>query len=116
MYHGTNGIIEDINATTDICLTYCEDVAAEYGENIYEISVDKNARLASEADILAAYEEINGENVHGYWIFELVDERPVRDLLAALGYHGCEYEDATPDNVTEHDTVRIWDASVLSFA
>ena len=116
MYHGTNGIIEDLAASTDICLTYCDSVAAEYGENIYEISVDKSAKLANEAAILEAYEEINGPNVHGYWIFELIDERPVRDLLASKGFHGCEYEDATPNNATEHDTVRVWDASVLSFA
>ncbi len=42
------------------------------------------------------------------------DRQRNRDILAAAGYAGMVYADMGPENAYPHETVRVWDLSVLS--
>ena len=63
--------------------------------------------------MLEVFEDLYGKDTPIYWIFEIADDGRVRVRLSTQGFDGVEYRDATPNNAPEHDTVRIWNPSVL---
>lgn len=105
MYHGTIRTELDLENVSDLCLTDEEDVALEYGPNLFEVELSDKAVVAYEEDVLEICEECGLSNPG--WFFELVDEREVREVVKAAGYNVIRYDDATPDNATEHETWRV---------
>ena len=112
MYHGTHNEELDLDNITDLCLTDDEDVAVEYGPNVFEIDLSDNAEIAYEDDVKRIAEEQGISNPG--WCFELVDERAVRDAVVAAGYNVIRYEDATEDNNTEHTTWRVLSSAAIA--
>lgn len=117
-YHGTTADITAIDR--DICLTVDAKIAESYLDGaagyVYEITVG-GVTFADEDDIrdaaaAVARREPDGEVAlllrSGAWVYQLIDEQPVRDELADRGYGAAKYPDASLFNEAEHDTFRLF--------
>ncbi len=113
MYHGHWKALETLEGIDDICLAFDSEISESYGNHVHEIRVSDDAVIADESDFLAALEADSFETTPGVWFFEIADSRKARDIVAAAGFHGVRYDDATEDNAQEHETIRIWDTSCL---
>jgi len=120
LYHGSRADIKVIDR--DICLTDDPEIAASYlaGRGwVYTVQLSESARIADEDEVYEAAAAAAAEDRNvamlvntQAWVFELLDQRSVRDELAARGWHGVRYRDANPENALEHDTIRIWAAGI----
>ncbi len=114
MYHGTWNSDFDLSALDDICLAWDREVSEAYNAtNIVEIEVSSDAVIATESEFLAVLEEA-GHDIHPGWFFETADSASARAIVAAAGYDGVRYDDATEDNSVEHETVRVWNMATLT--
>lgn len=111
-YHASISPIAAL-ASRSLCVTRDLDAAVEYqygrGGVVYEVEI--TGRLADASDVRAVARELHPDTTYtSAW--ELLEEYgDVVPALIAQGYDGVRYEDMTPDNATEHETVVVWDAA-----
>jgi hypothetical protein len=107
LFHGTPATLT--GPLSDLCLTQDPAVAAAYlwgaAGTVYLVSLAAN-RVADESDIRAAAEAVGVPDITGY-VYDLADDRRVREALAAAGYDVLVYEDVSPDNRRSHQTWRV---------
>lgn len=106
----------------DLCFAYYSHEAVAYGRGpsrrseagyLHTAKVSNWDRIASWDEALEVWEAA-GIVVGDEAPMCYADDAAFRAALAAAGFGGMIYEDAGPENAYEHETVRVWDMSLLT--
>ena len=129
-FHGTCD--KDFDATSknpkvdcfDLCLTgdkaiaqmYAEDRADGSGDDqIFAVTIDAPAGSLADEEVATeiACDVWGVDSLTGFFLFEALDDPAVMEAILDAGFVGVEFVDQCPEAFEEHDTVRIYDASVV---
>ena len=92
--------------------THADDCAD--GGFLYSAEVVDWDRIASWKEAVAAWADAGMATDPDTEPMVYADNPKRRAALKAAGFAGMVYEDAGPENAYQHETVRVWDHSVLS--
>ena len=119
-YHGSQTLITDLTASTDICLVDDNETATDYaqrdtdGGHLHTINVDQTIEIADEDDLARVAALVMDYFDPAEPLFFAADNELVRKALEAEGFDAVEYNDQTADGTGEHECLRVWNTKLLT--
>lgn len=116
-YHAGAGKLTQAGVKQGLSLTDTRQHALGYlqkrGGFLHSFAVSSAARIANEAHLFHLRDKLGLNPGDHSYAFEIADEKKVRDALIADGYHAVRYQDMSPDNRYQHDTLLMLDSSCV---